>query len=182
MEHQKLSVIHSWGYESARDTQTSLMNKRQTGERWSDRERGEEANRKVIFIFVSSVIYIYLWFWLWLPSRSHFEWWRDSLYPGISSDYLPSAWCIGTDGWQLFFFMNTFGKSHLPLLFHAQWQRIRKCTKETSTLICMKTAIFIWVCSSTELRRLITQKRGKQKWNAIMPLRAQYPELWSFCI
>lgn len=158
------------------------MNKRQTGERWSDRERGEEANRKVIFIFVSSVIYIYLWFWLWLPSRSHFERWRDSLYPGISSDYLPSAWCIGTDGWQLFFFMNTFGKSHLPLLFHAQWQRTRKCTKETSTLICMKTAIFIWVCSSTGRRHLITQKRGKQKWNAIMPLCAQYPELWSFCI
>lgn len=97
---------------------------------------------------------------------------------------LPTISLVHRDGWMAaaFFFMNTFGKSHLPLLFHAQWQRTRKCTKETSTLICMKTAIFIWVCSSTGLRGLITQKRGKQKWNAIMPLCAQYPELWSFCI
>ena len=144
MEHQKPilaqcdAFLRTWVCQG----HINIINEQEAD--WSETEwqkEGEEANRKAIFIFVSNMMYIYLWFdddCL----RAAIERWRHTLRPGISCDYLPS---VGTNGWQHLFFLNPFGKSHLPLLFHAQWQRTRKCIKETSPLIYVKTAIFIWI-------------------------------------
>lgn len=81
--------------------------------------------------------------------RTAAEWWRDSVRPGISCDYLPLVW--KRDKWmaELFFsfFQIHLEKSHLPLVSYTRWQQSRKYTKETSPLIYVTTAIFIWGCS-----------------------------------
>ena len=96
---------------------------------WSETEwqkEGEEANRKAIFIFVSNMMYIYLWLWWWLLLSRCFEWWRDSVH----LLWLPTISLAHRDKWiAVPFFLNPFGKSHFPLLFHAQWQRSQKYTK-----------------------------------------------------
>lgn len=140
MEHQKPisaqcdTFLRTWVYQG----HINIINEQEADWRETEwQKEGEEANRKVIFIFVSNTMYIYLWFWWWLPPRSHFLSDGDTIY---TQDLmrLPTISLVhaGTNGWQhLFFSKNPFGKSHLPLLFHAQWQRTRKCTKETYPLM-----------------------------------------------
>lgn len=175
MEHQKPISAQCDTFLRIRVCQGHINIANEQKAYWRDIEwqkEDEEANRNAEFIFVSNMMYIYLWFWWWLPPHSHFEWWRDTLCPGIPCDYLPSVWRIGTNGWlHLFFYIHL--ENHISFCsFMPSGEGLGSIEREL--LIYVKTAIFIWVCSSAGLRSLITQKRGKQKWNAIMQLFVWY--------
>lgn len=103
----------------------------------------KEANRNAIFIFVSNMMYIYLWFWWWLPLHSH--WVMERHFVPRDLMWLPTISLAHRDKWMaapFFFFLNPFGKSQLPLLCHAQWQRTWKYTKETLHL-CEDSYIYL---------------------------------------
>lgn len=128
----------------------NIINEQEADWREMEWQRGGGGSKQEGNIYFCQFYDIYLPVILMMIASTQQLWVMERQFVPRYLEWLPSIrWCIGTNGWQhLFFFMNTFGKSHLPLLFHAQWQRARKCTKETSALVCAKTVIFIWVCSS----------------------------------
>lgn len=103
-------------------------------------------------IYFCQLYDIYLPAILMMIASAQQLWMMERQFVPRDPERLPSISLVHGDEWMavpfFFFFMNTFGKSRLPLLFRAQWQRTGKYTKETSTLVCAKTAIFIWLCSS----------------------------------
>jgi len=54
---------------------------------------------------------------------------------------------VQMDG-SIFFFSKSIWKITSPFALSCPWRKTRKCTKETSPLIYVKTAICICLCSS----------------------------------